>query len=206
MNDYLTAKVSDPRPQMQRLGEAKAERPLRLTTGAPGMLNQLRFETDPTWSEPLGEKEVEFRVKAVGLNFRDIMIAMGEHDSVTFGNDASGVVSRIGSAVTDVKVGDRIVCMNGNPKRGAFQTFGRVGGDCVVKLPDNMSFEVAASLPTIYSTALYGLYEYGGLKKGETVLIHSAAGGVGQAAIMLANLVGAQIFATVSTAENLSSS
>lgn len=201
MNDYLTAKVSDPRPQMRRLGEAEAERGLRLTTGAPGMLNQLRFETDPVWPRPLGEAEVEFKVKAVGLNFRDIMIAMGEHDSVTFGNEAAGVVTRFGSAVKGLSVGDRVVCMDGNAERGAFQTFGRVGQDCVVKLPENMSFEVAASLPTIYSTVLYGLYEYGRLKKGETVLIHSAAGGVGQAAIMLANLAGAEVFATVSTTE-----
>lgn len=200
MNDYLTAKVSKPTAQMVPLGKAEAERPLRLTT-APGMLNKLQFETDPVWFEPLGELDVEIKVKAVGLNFRDIMMAMGEHNAMTFGNEAAGIVTRVGPAVKKVKVGDHVVYMDGIGRTGTFQTYGRVIEDLVAIIPKDMGFEVAASLPSIYVTAIYGLYHLARLSQGETVLIHSAAVGVGQAAIMLANLVGAEIFATVSTPE-----
>lgn len=201
MNDYLTVKTSKPTAQMVPLGKAEAERPLRLTTGAPGMLSKLRFETDPVWFEPLGELDVEVKIKAVGLNFRDIMIAMGEYNTVTLGSDGAGIVTRVGSAVKKAKVGDHVVYMDGMGRTGTFQTYGRVIEDLVASIPKDTSFEVAASQPTIYVTAIYGLYNLARLSRGETILIHSAAGGVGQAAIMLANHVSAEVFATVSTPE-----
>ncbi|EEP76468.1 hypothetical protein UREG_01317 [Uncinocarpus reesii 1704] len=201
MNDYLTAKVSKLAAQMIPLGEAEVGRPLRLTTAAPGMLNALQFETDPNWYEPLGEFDVEVKIKAVGLNFRDVMIAMGEQNSVTFGSEGAGVVTRVGAAVTKVKIGDRVVFVDGAGKTGTFQTYGRVAEDLATMIPKDLEFEVAAALPSVFMTAIYSLYTLAGLTKGETVLIHSAAGGVGQAAIMLANLVGAEVFATVSTPE-----
>ncbi|EFR04190.1 hypothetical protein MGYG_07197 [Nannizzia gypsea CBS 118893] len=201
MNDYLTRKSSKPKAQMMSLGEAEAQGPVRLTTEAPGMLNKLQFESDMTYFEPLGEDQLEVQVKAVGLNFRDIMIAMGQHDAITLGSEGSGVVTRVGSRVKDFKPGDRVIYMDGHTKTGAFQTYGRSLQNLAAIMPDNMSFEVAASLPSVYITSIYGLYEVAKLAKGETILIHSAAGGVGQAAIMLANIVGAEVFATVSTAE-----
>ncbi|WEW58678.1 hypothetical protein PRK78_004146 [Emydomyces testavorans] len=201
MNDYLTAKVSKPIAQMLSLGKAEAERPLRLTTGAPGMLNKLQFETDPVWYETLGDFDVEVKIQAVGLNFRDVMISMGEQNAMTFGGEGAGVVTRVGSSVKKVQVGDRVCFMDGVGKTGTFQTYGRAIEDLVTVIPNDMSIEIAASLPSVYATAIYGLYTIAGLAKGETVLIHSAAGGVGQAAITLANLVGAEVFATVSTCE-----
>ncbi|KAK2872005.1 hypothetical protein FQN49_002641, partial [Arthroderma sp. PD_2] len=129
------------------------------------------------------------------------MIAMGQHDAITLGSEGSGIVTRVGSQVQGFKLGDRVIYMDGHTKTGAFQTYGRSLQNLAALMPDNMSFEVAASLPSVYITSIYGLYEVANLSKGETILIHSAAGGVGQAAIMLANIVGAEVFATVSTAE-----
>lgn len=201
MNGYLAVKSSKAAAQTMPLGEAQTERPLRLTTEAPGMLNKLIFETDPVYFEPLGEQDVEIKVKAVGLNFRDVMIAMGEHYSLSFGSEGSGVVTRIGTGVTRVKVGDHVVYMDGHTRTGAFQTYGRAEENLFVAIPKDISLEVAASLPSIYLTSYYALFEIAKLSKGETVLIHSGAGGVGQAAIMLANYAGAEVYTTVSTAE-----
>ncbi|PGH20080.1 hypothetical protein AJ80_03730 [Polytolypa hystricis UAMH7299] len=201
MNDYLSSKVTKPTAQMMPLGKAETERPLRLTTGGPGMLNKLQFETDPIWYEPLEEYDVEIKVKAVGLNFRDVMIAIGEHNAMALGSEGAGIVTRVGSTVKKVKAGDRVVYMDGHRRTGAFQTYGRAIEQLVAVIPDSTSFEVAASLPSVYVTSLFGLDNVAQLRKGETVLIHSAAGGVGQAAIMLSNIVGAEVFATVSTPE-----
>lgn len=201
MNDWLVAKGSKPTAQMVTLGDAQEKQPLKLTTSTPGMLNKLQFETDPIWSEPLGELDVEIRIRAVGLNFRDVMIAMGQHSALTLGNEGAGIVTRVGSAVRKVRVGDHVVYMDGMGRTGTFQTYGRVIEDLVAIIPKDMKFETAAALPSVYVTAIYGLYNLAKLSKGETVLIHSAAGGVGQAAIQLANLIGAEVFATVSTPE-----
>jgi NADPH:quinone reductase-like Zn-dependent oxidoreductase len=98
-----------------------------------------------------------------------------------------------------VKVGDRVTYITGFEEVGCFHTFGRTDQSVVSKIPDNMSYEEAAGLPTVWATVLYGLREVGKLVKGESVLIHAAAGGVGQAAIHWAKYVGAEVFATVST-------
>jgi NADPH:quinone reductase-like Zn-dependent oxidoreductase len=144
------------------------------------------------------------------------MIAMGEHMAYSMGCEASGkfqrngavvsivltfsgVISRVGSAVTSVNVGDRVTYIIGLEEVGCFHTFGRTDQSVVSQIPDDMSYEEAAGLPTVWATVLYGLREVGKLAKGESVLIHAAAGGVGQAAINYAKHVGAKVFATVST-------
>ncbi|EED14251.1 polyketide synthase, putative [Talaromyces stipitatus ATCC 10500] len=198
-NEYLNSKFARSTPKMIPLGEAG--RPVKLSTSAPGMLNKIEFVTDTVYNEPLADDLVEIEVKAVGLNFRDVMIAMGEHMAYSLGNEAAGIVSRVGAGVPDLKVGDRVVYMCGFEAVGCFHTYGRVQWQNVVKIPDSLSFEVAAGLPCVYSTVLYGLYEIARLSEGETILIHAAAGGVGQAAIHLAKNVGAEIFATVSSHE-----
>ncbi|UKZ52827.1 Type I Iterative PKS [Trichoderma virens] len=198
-NGFIHSNFAEADPEHGPLGEAG--RPIMLDTYSPGSLSALHFATDPVWARPMAEYEVEVEIRAVGLNFRDVLIAMGEHVAACLGNEAAGYVSRIGSKVTNVQVGDRVVYMNGLVDGGCLKTFGRQSEDAVVKLPDSVSFEDAASLPCVYSTAIHGLYDIAHLSKGETVLIHAAAGGVGQAAIQLANLVGAEVFATVSTPE-----
>lgn len=199
INTFIHSSFTDPDPKLAPLGDAG--RPIMLDTSSPGSLSALHFATDPVWSRPMGDNEVEVQIKAVGLNFRDVLIAMGEHVAACLGNEAAGYVSRVGAGVTNIQVGDRVVYMNGLVDGGCLKTFGRQVADAVVKLPDSVSFEDAAGLPCVYSTAIHGLYDIAHLSKGESVLIHAAAGGVGQAAIQLANLVEAEVFATVSTEE-----
>ncbi|KAL2850218.1 hypothetical protein BJY01DRAFT_261657 [Aspergillus pseudoustus] len=170
-------------------------RPLRLETGTAGLLDTLRFVDDVERNDPLPADFVEVEPKAFGLNFRDVMIAMGQLNETIMGYECSGVISRVGSSVTHLKVGDRVAAM----MRGHYANYIRLLGISVSKIPDDMSFEEGATMPMVFSTAYFSLYDTAHLQAGETVLIHAAAGGVGQAAIMLAQLAGAEIFATVGT-------
>jgi len=107
----------------------------------------------------------------------------------------------VGTGVTNLKVGDRVVYIPGLEKVATFHTYGRIDQQTVVKLPEALTFEIAAGLPVVYATVIYGLRDVGRLARNENVLIHAAAGGVGQAAIRYAKHVGAEIFATVSSPE-----
>jgi NADPH:quinone reductase-like Zn-dependent oxidoreductase len=84
---------------------------------------------------------------------------------------------------------------------GCFRSFVRADEDTVIRIPDSLGYEIAAGLPCIYCTAIYSLLDVARLQAGENILIHAAAGGVGQAAIQIAQLTGANIFATVSSIE-----
>ncbi|KAH8815396.1 iterative type I polyketide synthase [Xylogone sp. PMI_703] len=198
-NGYLASKFSRPKPVMAPLGSAG--RPVKLATASPGLLNMLEFVTDEIYDQPLAPTQVEIDIKAVGLNFRDLMIAMGEHMAYSLGNEAAGLITRVGSAVTKFKPGDRVVYLCGLESTGCFHTFGRVDQNVVVHIPESLSYEIAAGLPCVYATVIYGLVDAGRLQKGEKILIHAAAGGVGQAAINYSKYVGAEIFCTVSTPE-----
>ena len=177
-----------------------AGRPIKLTTTVPGLLEKLEWVTDDTYYEPLSETEVEIEIKAVGLNFRDLMIAMGEHTAYSMGSEAAGIISRVGSKVVDFAPGDRVVYICGLDHVGCMHTYGRLDQSTVAKVPDGLSLEMAAGLPVVYATVIYSLRETGRLMAGETILIHAAAGGVGQAAIRYAQHIGAEIFVTLSTA------
>jgi acyl transferase domain-containing protein/SAM-dependent methyltransferase len=177
-----------------------AGRPIKLTTTVPGLLEKLEWVTDDTYYEPLSETEVEIEIKAVGLNFRDLMIAMGEHTAYSMGSEAAGIISRVGSKVVDFAPGDRVVYICGLDHVGCMHTYGRLDQATVAKVPDDLSLEMAAGLPVVYATVIYSLRETGRLMAGETILIHAAAGGVGQAAIRYAQYIGAEIFVTLSTA------
>lgn len=160
-----------------------------------GRLDSLRFVRDPEFFRPLNEDEVEVQVKATGINFADVMTILGHvaHDYI--GQEYSGIVSRIGSGVKNVQPGDRVCGI----AKGAFKSYARSLDCTVIKLTDSWAHIDASSIPAAFITAQYGLNHLGSLKKGESVLIHAAAGAVGQAAIQLAKLVGADIFVTVST-------
>ena len=168
-------------------------RPLKIAIETPGALDTLYFTDDLAVGTPLPDYEVEIEVRATSMNFKDIMISMGQLSSNYLGVECSGVISGVGSKVTDLAVGDRVCAMS----EGAYSTYTRCLGTSVQKISDNMSFEDAATIPVIYCTAYYSLFDLGRLTKGETVLIHAAAGGVGQAAIILCQMAGAEIFATV---------
>lgn len=172
-------------------------RPLRMGIRTPGLLDTLAFDDDPDASEELHPEYLEFEPKAFGLNFRDVMVAMGQIDGGYMGFECAGCVTRVGpgAALQGFKVGDRVAVL----MRGHWSNLVRQHWTSSVHIPDDMSFEVAATLPMSYTTAYVSLYDMARLQKGEKVLIHAATGGFGQAAIVLAQHVGAEIFVTVGT-------
>lgn len=185
-------------PSVAELGLFKcADRPLRLDIGVPGMLDTLQFVDDHDAANGMAHDDVEIEVKASGLNFHDIMISMGQLSDSTLGCECSGVVRRVGGSVTKVQPGDRVMTW----RLGCHQTYVRNPEMMVYKVPDAMSFEIAASIPVIYCTVYHALIDRARLCTGESILIHAAAGGVGQAAVTLSQYLGAEIFVTVSSEE-----
>ena len=147
-----------------------------------------------------GPGQVEIEIYASALNFRDILIAIGLYPTtgIEMGSDCSGVIVRVGEGVEEFKVGDEVMAVS---DKSTFSRFRTVLVTDVVKKPACLSFEEAASAPTVFLTAYHSLRNLACLSKGERILIHSAAGGVGLAAIQYAQQVGAEIIVTVGTAE-----
>ncbi|KAJ6785918.1 hypothetical protein PWT90_01292 [Aphanocladium album] len=177
---------------------------LRLVAKDHGMLDSLSFAHDNTLlqSMPLEDDMVEIAPHSFGLNFRDVLVAMGETEEGWMGFECAGYVTQIGAAVSSITngvvIGARICCLM---QGGHWANRIRVPLTCVVPIPDTMTFELAVSIPMCFVTAYYGLVECGRLEADETVLIHAGAGGVGQAAIAIAQSVGARVFATVGSDE-----
>ena len=179
------------------------DRPLRLQVGIPGLLDTLAFgdydeiNTDDTSLPP---DIIEIKPRAYGLNFRDVMVAMGQLRERVMGLECSGVITRLGpeAQAQGYQIGDRVMAL----LLGPFASRARISWHGVAHMPSGLSFEDAASLPMIFSTAYVGLVDAARLQKGQSVLIHAAAGGVGQAALMLAKHLGAaEIYATVGSQE-----
>ena len=196
LNNQVWSRLKRPEPEMRPF-VSESSRALTLDIASPGLLDTLRFVDDSTTSLPLGPSEVLIKAKAAGVNFRDVMVAMGQLPGNVLGQESSGIIHSVGSEVQDLKAGDRVCCLVG----GAYQSYVRCHTSAVAKIPDNYSYASAAALPVVYCTAYHALFNIGRLEKGESILIHSAAGGVGQAAIALAQLVDADIYVTVSTEE-----
>jgi NADPH:quinone reductase-like Zn-dependent oxidoreductase/ubiquinone/menaquinone biosynthesis C-methylase UbiE len=171
---------------------------LRLIAQTPGAIDSLVFEEMPLGGKDVLENYVEIEPAAFGLNFRDVMVALDQLDLSVMGLECSGTITKVGSKATkDFKVGDRICGL----LRGHWSNRVTIDCDSIVHMPEGMDFETAASIPLVFATAYYSLIHEARLEEGETVLIHNAAGGVGQAAIMLAKHTGAEIFATAGTPE-----
>ena len=180
-------------------GEADAK--LTYQTGA---LERLRW-TQGTRRAP-GIGEVEIRVQASGLNFRDVMFALGVlpdeavengFAGATVGMECAGVITGIGADVSDFSVGDAVMAF----APGCFAGHVTTEITAVARKPEGLDAAAAATVPTVFFTVYYALARLAQLEAGERVLIHGAAGGVGQAAIQYARHVGAEIFATVGTPE-----
>lgn len=118
-------------------------------------------------------------------------------DETALGHEAAGVVTKVSPGASGVSVGDRVVVFG----KGSFANRIQTSPARIHRIPDGMSFEEAATLPVVYLTGIHSLLEHGNLSAGKSVLIHSAAGGVGLAAVQLAQYVGAEVFVTVGTAE-----
>ncbi|KAG9250059.1 uncharacterized protein F5Z01DRAFT_731189 [Emericellopsis atlantica] len=173
----------------------QVDRPLRLEVETPGLLSSLRFVDDIIPSKLLGPFELELEARAYGVNFKDVFIAMGQMiPGVTMAGECSGVVRKVGSGITDkFSAGDRVCGIFAEP----FSSHPRINGNFSCRLPETMSFSVGASVPVIFCTAYHCIVEVARLQPGQTILIHAASGGVGQAAIQLAQNIGAEIFCTV---------
>ncbi len=169
---------------------------LKLKVRHPGLIDSLYFEEVPALEEPLGPNEVEIEVKAVGVNFRDCLIALGRVDQKEFGTDCSGVVTAVGSDCHSLKPGDRVLASTVDTFKGSI----RCNELLAFKIPDDMAFADAGALPTIFVTAWHALVSIGRLVAGESILIHSGAGGTGQAAIQIAQWCGAEVYTTVGSA------
>ncbi|CAI6335394.1 unnamed protein product [Periconia digitata] len=166
---------------------------LHLTIRTPGLLDTLTFEQKDDIPSELGPQEVQVRVKAIGANFKDCLVTLGRIPETSIGTDCAGVVERVGSNCSTVVPGDHVAVL-------AHDTYSSVlccHENLVVKISESINFTDAAKLPTNFVTAYHSLIEVGRLCPGESVLIHSGAGGTGQAAVQIAQIYGAEVFVTV---------
>ncbi|MBI3434538.1 MAG: amino acid adenylation domain-containing protein, partial [Proteobacteria bacterium] len=175
----------------------------RVTMTAPGVIDNLVLRERAPDAPAAGEALVE--VRAVGLNFRDVMAATGllpaeaedEPAWQRLGFECAGIVRGVGEGVAPDLVGRRVVAVTS----GCFASHVCVNAALVFPIPDRFSFVDAAAVPTTYVTAQYSLVTLGRIRAGECVLIHAAAGGVGLAAITVARQHGARIVATAGSEE-----
>ncbi len=169
----------------------------RLDTSRPGSFENLILRPAPRTAPAPGE--VEIQVHAAGLNFRDVMNATGLYPGgpIPFGAECAGTISAVGPNVAELKAGDEVIAV----ASGSFAAYVTADARAVVRKPKGLGWLEAATIPITFLTAHYGLHRLAGLAKGERVLIHAAAGGVGLAAVQIARRAGAEIFATAGTPE-----
>jgi NADPH:quinone reductase-like Zn-dependent oxidoreductase/SAM-dependent methyltransferase/acyl carrier protein len=169
--------------------------PLRLESRERGQLDALSFT--PFAQPSCGPDEVIIDVKAAGMNFRDVLKALALYpgeapDARVFGDEVGGIVTAVGSHVTHFRPGDRVF---GLAVFGlSTQTIARASD--VRRIPKDLSFEEAATIPVVFMTSWHALKNVARLRKGERVLIHAGAGGVGMAAIQIAHHLGAEVIAS----------
>ena len=174
--------------------------PFEVVMEQPGLLSELKFKRKTLTQ--VKDYEVVVAIRALGINFMNLMSALGiypgkKNGFATLGIECVGVVQQVGKDVTHLKVGDRVMGM-------AYHTMAShvvVDASLMRKIPAQLSFIEAATIPVVFLTAYEGLIKKANLKKGERVLIHAATGGVGLAAIQVARLVGAEIYATAGSEE-----
>ncbi|KAI1375608.1 hypothetical protein F4677DRAFT_112302 [Hypoxylon crocopeplum] len=196
VNAFKRAEVDGMEPVVKSLHETEAM--VQIRAEKVGSLDLMWCENH-VGEIPVEPGFVEVEVMAVGVNFKDVATTMGivPENEYMIGCECSGVVKRLGAGVTKFQVGDRVAVMRSGTYANRLQApVERTHG-----IPSWMSFEDAATIPLVYMTALYSMFHLGNLKQGKSVLIHSAAGGVGLAAIQLAQYKKAEVFVTVGTDE-----
>jgi myxalamid-type polyketide synthase MxaB len=180
--------------------------PFRLGLSEYGILENLKLV--PTTRQTPAPNEIEIEVMAAGLNFRDVLTALGmlndpllrgvrgvSPDDQRFGFECAGKVAAVGKDVSHFNIGDDVMAA---PVAGTLASFVTVKADFAAPKPEGMSFEQAAAIPLAYLTAYHALHNIAKIRPGDRILIHAAAGGVGLAAIQIARRAGAEIFATAS--------
>lgn len=166
--------------------------PYRLATATPGVLDSLGLRAEERRTP--GPGEVELRVQVTGLNFRDVLNALGAYpgDAGPLGGECVGEVAALGPGVTDLAVGETVMAL----APGAFASHVTTHRALVVHKPVGLSIDAAATVLVAFMTAAHALRDLAGLRPDERVLIHAAAGGVGLAAVQIAQRLGAEVFAT----------
>lgn len=164
----------------------------RLVAGGAGTLEDLTLASCP--AKELAPGQVRIEVRALGVNFRDVLVALGIYPGAAeLGAEGAGVVTEVGPGVTGLAVGDPVMGLLGVAGSEAV-----VDARLVVKLPNRWPLTDAAGVPVVFLTAYYALRVLAQVQPGESVLVHAAAGGVGMAAVQLARLWGLEVFATAS--------
>ncbi|GAB4195006.1 MAG: type I polyketide synthase [Roseiflexaceae bacterium] len=176
------------------------DEPFRVAITRPGNFDDMVLRASPRRAPGPGEVEIE--VAAAGLNFADVLTALGiapgqDQTYTQMGGEASGAVTAVGPGVEGLAVGDLVVAC----AAGCFRTHLTTTATRVARIPPSIGLAEAAGLPMIFMTVYYGLHQLARLARGERVLIHSAASGTGLAAVQLAQRAGAEIFATAGTPE-----
>ncbi|KAL1628054.1 Type I Iterative PKS [Neofusicoccum ribis] len=172
-------------PSEQRVDPARRTKLVMARPGAPETL----YLDDADDLGELQDSEIEVRVAATGVTMDDARAATSLASGCQLGTECSGTVTRIGAGVEGLAVGERVCCLSAD----AFGSFARCRASSAAKIPDDMSFDVAAALPADYTQAYYAAVEEGRLRRGERVLVH-AHGSLGQAVVQVAAAVGAEVF------------
>jgi candicidin polyketide synthase FscE len=174
--------------------------PWRLGTTGQGTLDDLALVACPQLAAPLGAGQVRVAVRAAGLNFRDVVVALGmialdaDPGAGVIGSEIAGVVVETGPGVTGLAAGDRVLGI----ADGGFGPVAVAEAQLLAAIPDGWSFAQAAAVPVAFATAWYGLVDLAGARAGQKVLVHAAAGGVGMAAVAIARHLGLEVYGTAS--------
>ncbi|WP_394834890.1 SDR family NAD(P)-dependent oxidoreductase [Pendulispora rubella] len=175
----------------------RAEHPYRMRMPKAGVFDDIGYAAVPR-QDALAEGDVELEVSAAGLNFLDVLTALGAigdldgSGDVALGFECAGRIARVGPGVSGLYPGQEVLAI----APGAFASHAVTSASLVVPKPEAMRPEEAAAIPVAFMTAVYALEDVARLRPGERVLIHAAAGGVGLAAVQIAQSLGAEIFAT----------
>ncbi len=174
--------------------------PFCVTVGTPGALDSLKFRE--TSRPTIGPGQIEIEVKAAGLNFRDVMKALGIYPSsneqdLWLGDESAGTIVGVGDGVEEFQPGDAVIAV----APASLARYVTAPAAFAVRKPSRFTFEEAAGIPIAFMTAHYALRHLARLEPGERILVHAAAGGVGLAALQIAQHVGAEVFATAGSTE-----
>ena len=178
----------------------KGNTPFRLQISPSSVIENLTLRE--TKRQRPGPGQVEIEVCAAALNFRDVMKALGLYptdgdDYLLLGDECAGRIVAVGEGVEDLQIGDEVIAVAPSSLGSYVTTLAAF----VMRKPAHMTFEEGATMPIVFLTAYYALHHLARLRAGERVLIHSAAGGVGLAAVQIAQRAGAEIFATAGSPE-----
>jgi acyl transferase domain-containing protein/NADPH:quinone reductase-like Zn-dependent oxidoreductase len=194
INATEAAKTAGAPPVQVRLHEASTT--IRMIAERVGSIDSLQFVEVSASELPLPDNTVEVELFASALNFKDVAVTMGivPENHHLLGLEGAGTIRRVGANLNSpFHVGERVLVF----EKGTFANRIIATTERTIHIPDWLSFEEAATLPSVYLTALYSLFNLSSIRKGDRVLIHSATGGLGIASIQICQSVGAEIFATV---------